>query len=143
MALVIASASRLLVSSRPQQARTEVLWAVQVLERIGDIAYRLQLLAGSRLHNVFHVGLLEKFSGAPPAIVPALPPVPHGRVCITPEEVLRSRLVRGHHELLVRWSGLPPSDTSWVSLEEFRALDPSFKLEDKLIVQGGEMSCGA
>jgi hypothetical protein len=73
-----------------------------ILERIGDVAYRLQLLVGAKLHDVFHVRLLKPFKGEPPAETPALPPVHNGRVCVKPEAVLRGRVARGRHELLVQ-----------------------------------------
>jgi hypothetical protein len=64
----------------------------QVMEKIGDVAYRLQLLAGTRLHDVFHVGLLKKFYGEAPATPGTLPPIRHGRACPTPATVLLRRL---------------------------------------------------
>jgi hypothetical protein len=75
----------------------------QITEKIGDVAYRLQLPAGARIHDVFHVGLLKKFHGEPPQAAPELPPLHHGCVCMEPERVLKCRLAWGQHELLVRW----------------------------------------
>jgi hypothetical protein len=56
---------------------------------------------------------------------------------LTPHAVVRGHLARGRRELLVQWVGLDPSSASWVDLEEFRRLYPSFKLEDKLSFEGG------
>jgi len=109
----------------------------KVVERIGEVAYRLELPAGARLHNVFHVGLLKKFYGEPPSQTPELPLIHHGRVLVEPEEVLRGRLARGQREVLVRWKGAPAAETSWVALDDFREQFPSFQLEDELLLQGG------
>lgn len=35
----------------------------QVIKRVGNVAYKLQLLEGARIHLVFHVSLLKKFVG--------------------------------------------------------------------------------
>jgi hypothetical protein len=73
-----------------------------------------------------------------------LPPIKHGHACPVPAEVVRSRLARGRHELLVRWTGLRAADASWVELDEFHRPYPDYQLKDELIVRGGgEMSCGA
>jgi hypothetical protein len=61
----------------------------QVTEKISDVAYRLQLLTGARLHDVFHVGLLKKFHGEAPNVPGALPPIRHGWACPTSAIVLR------------------------------------------------------
>ena len=40
---------------------------------INDVTYRLELLACACMQDVFHVGLLKKFIGAPPTTAPGLP----------------------------------------------------------------------
>ena len=109
----------------------------KVVERIGDVAYRLELPAGARIHDVFHVGLLKKFYGEPPSQTPELPLIQHGRVVVEPEEVLRGRLARGQREVLVRWKGAPAAETSWVELDDFREQFPHFQLDDELLLHDG------
>jgi hypothetical protein len=107
----------------------------QISECVGDVAYKLLLPAGTKLHNVFHVRLLKKYCGQEPTGPRILPPIRHGRACAEPVKVARSRTARGHLELLVHWKGLSAPDATWVPLQEFKELYPSFQLEDELILQ--------
>jgi hypothetical protein len=106
----------------------------QVVERLGTVAYRLQLPAGAKLHDVFHVSMLKRYRGDPSAAPVPLPPIRHGRACLEPETVFKSHLARGRHELLVQWKGQSATDASWIALDEFRSLFPAFQLEDEPIV---------
>jgi len=114
----------------------------QVIARIGDVAYRLQLPEKARIHNVFHVGLLKKFIGDPPAAAPVpLPPIVHGRVLPTPSKILRARLNRGVWELLIHWEGRAASEATWERLPVFVADYPDFHLEDELFLgEGGNVT---
>ena len=106
---------------RPRYARP-----FQIVERIGPVAYRLQLPAEARLHDVFHVGLLKpyNYTGAPPTAPVVLPPVQDGRLLPAPERVLRAQLRRGDWKLLVKWQGLSEDDAMWEPLQDFKTLYP-------------------
>jgi hypothetical protein len=109
----------------------------RVSEVINEVAYRLELPARSRLHDVFHVGLLKKFVGTPPPAPPALPPIHYGAAVPEPERVTRSRLVHGVRQLLIHWKGESPSSATWEDLDGFVERYPAFQLEDELLVEGG------
>jgi hypothetical protein len=94
----------------------------KVLDRVGNVAFQLELPTGAKLHNVFHVGLLKPFWGEPPSVPGVLPPIRHGRACIEPMTVEKSRITRGKLEVLVQWKGLAAAEASWMPLEEFRKL---------------------
>jgi hypothetical protein len=108
----------------------------QILEQVGKVCYKLKLPYGAKLHDVFHIGLLKKFCGEPPQAMIALSPIRHGRACLEPSTVVKSRLARGRHELLVCWKGMALLESSWIDVEEFQRIYPSFWLEDELIVEG-------
>jgi hypothetical protein len=108
-----------------------------VEERIGEVAYKLKLPSGGRIHNVFDVALLKKFTGTLPDQPATLPPTYHGRVYLELEEAVKCRVARGWHELLIKWKGQLVAVTSWMDLDEFKQLYPQFQLVDELILQGG------
>jgi hypothetical protein len=64
----------------------------QVLERVGQVAYRLRLPEGARIHGVFHVGLLKPHRGEPLAAPEVMPPLLHGRILPEPEAAVRAEL---------------------------------------------------
>lgn len=111
----------------------------QIMERIGNVAYRLLLPEGTRLHDVFHVELLKKFHGDQPTspTPPTLPPIEHGRALPMPAKVLKACLRRDVWHVLVQWIGLDASTASWEPLEEFKRSYPSFQLEDELFHETG------
>jgi hypothetical protein len=109
----------------------------RVVEIINDVVVRLELPLGARLHDVFHVGMLKKFIGAPPTSPPVLPAIHNGAVIPKPLRVKQARLVRGVHQVPVRRRGEPTKSASWEDLDEFRIKYPNFQLEDKLDLKRG------
>lgn len=107
----------------------------KILQRVGEVAYQLQLPPRARLHDVFHVSLLKPFHGEPSHQIVPLPALHHGRVLPNPAQVLRSRYTTAGWEVLVRWDDLPATDTSWLLVSNFRQRYPHFQLEDELFLQ--------
>ena len=116
----------------------------KVLARIGSVAYKLELPAGSLIHDVFHVSLLKKCLGSGVPVLPTLPPVDKNSTILPqPEVILDSRVItknryRPKSEVLVKWVGAPREDATWENRRRLARMYPDFLLEDKEILRGGE-----
>ncbi|GAU50876.1 hypothetical protein TSUD_411060 [Trifolium subterraneum] len=106
----------------------------EILERIGPVAYHLQLPPQSKIHPVFHCSLLKLHHG--PIIAPgSLPPqAKDNQPLITPLAILNKKIDMTTDPpstmVLVQWNGLPTEDTSW---ENWDTLKLDYHLEDKVI----------
>lgn len=98
---------------------------------------RLQLPQGAHLHDVFHVGVLKKFVGAPPATPAVLPPMAHGAVVLEPEWGTQARLACDVRQMLIQWRDEPATLATWEDLDDFYARYPDIQLEDELDLDGG------
>ena len=59
-----------------------------MLQNIGSMAYKLELLASSRVHPVFHVSCLKKVIGDKIPVQTMLPELDEeGKVILEPEEI--------------------------------------------------------
>jgi hypothetical protein len=100
--------------------------AYKVLERIGSVAYKLELPASSSVHPVFHVSLLKPASSTNIAVSSSLPDVDDSLQ--VPEPVLQHCL---HHcsldtvpQVYIKWSGLDTSLATWEDEEALRQWFP-------------------
>lgn len=98
-----------------------------ILERIGQVAYRLQLPPGSKIHPIFHCSLLRPHHGPFELPTSPLPPdAVHNHPILRPLTILDSRLDTSVsppiRSVLVQWEGLPPEDSTWESGRTFATI---------------------
>jgi len=111
----------------------------EVLERIGNVAYRLKLPADSRIHPVFHCSLLRPHSGPLPSHHHDLPPHAVGnQPLLEPLSIISSKMDMNTTPptplVLVQWVGLPPEEATW---ESWSTIRDTFHLEDKVVFPVG------
>jgi hypothetical protein len=90
----------------------------KVLQNIGTMAYKLKLLASSRVHPVFHVSCLKKVIGDKIPVQTILPELDEeGKIILDPEVItkiiIRQQRNRLISEYLIKWKNLPTEDSTW------------------------------
>lgn len=117
----------------------------QILEKIGPVAYKLQLLEGACIHPVFHVSLLKPYQdngGNAKKPQAELPPFTDGGVVLLePQTILDYRWIKQGTELieesLGQWKHLPTKEATCEPLKKLREMFPNLHLEDKDPLDGG------
>jgi len=83
----------------------------KVVERLGEVAYKLELPQGSKVHSVFHVSLLKKQE-------------------LTPQSILDFKGQDHKKEVLIHWCGHSPANATWEGFLTMQQQFPEFDLED-------------
>ncbi|BBH02927.1 transposable element gene [Prunus dulcis] len=103
----------------------------EILEKLGPVAYKLQLPTGCKIHPVFHVSCLKKHLGTHVTPSLTLPRITEdGIVQDEPLAILERKLVkRGNAagvDVLVHWKGHTPEDATWEDYHDLQARFPEF-----------------
>ncbi|XP_052483076.1 uncharacterized protein LOC128036202 [Gossypium raimondii] len=102
-----------------------------VIQKVGAVAYTLQLPQNSHIHPTFHVSQLKKHVGSTPTQL-QLPLVDaHGALPKEPVRISDRRIVKKGSqavtEVLVEWADSFPEDATWESFSALQAKFPHFQ----------------
>ena len=105
----------------------------QIIQRVGEVAYRLKLPETSKIHPVFHVSNLKQALGSSDQQGTSLPEIDgsSGVVGPLPQAILDRRTRRNKEEVLIHWQGLSPAEATWEDARTMRLHFPHITLEDK------------
>ena len=110
----------------------------QITQRVGPVAYQLQLPPHSRMHPVFHCSLLKPcHNPSDTGDTVELPPSSiDNDPLISPLVILNTKWDTETDpprlRVLVQWKGLHPDDATWESWDELKA---EYHLEDKVLFE--------
>jgi hypothetical protein len=91
----------------------------QIVEKVGAVAYRLELPEEAQIHNVFHVSCLKPKLGQSVLPIAKLPLVDSmGHLSLEPIRILDQRTIKKRRhgsatEVLVQWEGSTQEDATW------------------------------
>ncbi|KAL2237277.1 UNVERIFIED_CONTAM: Retrovirus-related Pol polyprotein from transposon 17.6 [Sesamum indicum] len=102
----------------------------KVIERIGKVAYKLDLPPESKIHPIFHVSLLKKKIGSKYIPSVNLPELEDEVYKVFPLAILARRLIPrnnvGVPQVLIHWSHSSPEQATWEDYHSMAACFPDF-----------------
>jgi len=101
----------------------------QIIQKVGSVAYKIDLPLESKIHPVFHMSCLKKKLGQQVLPFPILPPVDqNGELKPEPEAILEPRMGKigtwPANEVLVQWCGALQENNTWELLYKLRDTCP-------------------
>ncbi|KAL0402127.1 UNVERIFIED_CONTAM: hypothetical protein Slati_4242600 [Sesamum latifolium] len=125
---------RLSKSSRGRDPRLmqKYVGPLPIMKRIGTVAYRIELPPWWKIHNVFHVSQLKKYSADREDDARNQPSRPQLELTKTKEKVAEAILnhrvtrtaKREHTEYLVKWKGCSSEENTWERVTNLKAFLP-------------------
>ena len=124
--MVLLSTRNLRMKGIPGKLQKRFVGPFQVIETIGQQAYRLSLPETWKIHPVFHVSLLKEYHAAglqeeEPVSQDDVPEIEEPYYEI--ERILRWRRVKRKNKIikqyLVLWKGYPVTDAMWIEGDQF------------------------
>jgi hypothetical protein len=103
------------------------------IQYIGKVAYRLELPAASKIHNVFHVSQLKDYRPDYTPVFTDLPTIPQlDCVNTEPEAILdRCMMKKGNQaivQVLIKWKILPEETATWEDRDVLKLSFPSVRV---------------
>jgi hypothetical protein len=114
----------------------------KIINRVGSVAYRLELPPDCQVHPVFHISQLKEFGpGFAPIFQAVPPPIVFKQGSAQPVAILQRRMVQQGNvaatQVLIQWSGLPEEYATWEDYEVLRRRFPAAAIWEAVPVQGG------
>lgn len=122
------------VANRPcRKLAYKFFGPLTVAERVGTLAYRLQLPPDSRIHPVFHVSQLKPFVPDYTPVFSELPKIPDLTSAErAPVAILDRRLMKKGDtpvvQVQMQWDSMPPSAATWEDYAVLRQRYPDAQL---------------
>ncbi|GJY14999.1 transposon Tf2-1 polyprotein [Tanacetum coccineum] len=111
----------------------------KILDRIGKVAYKLELPQSSKIHPVFHVSLLKQSFGNIASNKGNIEAFNVGAVSFLPEAVLDRKIGSdGEEQLLIQWENRPLEESTWEDKSVLQQQFPFFAdIEDNVVFEEG------
>ncbi|GAB7336849.1 hypothetical protein MBLNU13_g00019t1 [Cladosporium sp. NU13] len=113
---VLLSVKNLKLRQPSRKLSAKFVGPFEIVEKVGQQAYRLRLPPKYRIHDVFHISLLKAHydrAGELPANAAAPDIDSDGEEAWEVEKILDERLRNGQREFLLRWKGYSEEWDSW------------------------------